>query len=365
MIGAKPSRNAKQLTLSAALLFGSVTVCLLVGEIALRALGPGYGNAPRVDHPIFHHWNPSNYSMRVWGHRKEYGGHEVSYNSLGLAMPGEVPSRNTRSIVLLGDSFTLAREVPVEQRYGDRLGERLGISTLNFGCGSLSPLLSWLQLKHFEARISPSVVVLQVYANDIDDDAEMRRLATTDASGNIVAVPGDRTSPLVRAGRRIHLVRWARRVFLERQFKQRMAERTGIQWEPHQWSPFFTRPLDESFPPEVLRGFEHNVEQIQAWCDAHACPFILWAVPDRGSLLHVQEDYLDEYLRGWSIREEIRYVSMVDAFRAIDARLLFHDHDVHFTPRAHELCAELLAGAIEEALRASPVPADSVGAAIK
>lgn len=328
-------------------------------EAGARVLGLGYGNSPALGHPTFHHWRPSNYAMRVWGADDEYGGFVTHFNADGFGMKADLPPAGTASVVLLGASFVEARQIPEEQRFVTLVGRELGIPSLNFGCSSFSPMLSRLQFDYFRDRVSPVAVVLLIYSNDIEGDANMAKLARHDEDGRIVAVPGVDTPLSVRLARRSYFARYVRKLWMSHRLANDMNRRTAGRWEGDAWAPYFPVPLTEYFSPEELARAEREIAALAERCGSEGCPFLLSVVPDRGSLLAGAADRLAEHFARFAERRGLFYVDLVEAFRSGSAKELFFAKDIHFSPKGHELVGRTMAAALRRVIGDS---AESTGA---
>ncbi len=345
----KPSSagwRPRLLALGVSLLFAA-----LLAELALRIMGVGYGHAPIVGHPVYHHWHPGDYQMRVWSHPAEFGGFNASFNSQGMSGKAELPPPGTPSIVFLGDSFTEALQVPEDRRYVAQVASALGLAPVNLGCSSFTPLLSRLNLETFADRLSPAVVVLQIFSNDVGDDVELRKHATVDGAGRVTAAPGEQTSLSVRLARQSYLARLIRKTTLTIAHTREMSQRSGGSWQAVPWPSSFTRPMDEWFSPPERQGFETSVSEIRDLCKARGWPLVVWAVPDRGAVLRGERDWYYEYQQALAARLGIPFIDVAKAFPQERLRELFFGFDIHFNERGHAAVAELLAREIKPFVR--------------
>ncbi|MBL8135094.1 MAG: hypothetical protein JNL48_00605 [Acidobacteria bacterium] len=105
----------------------------------------------------------------------------------------------TRRILMLGDSFTMAKGVQEDETFSVLVEQALQapmqacgggrVEVLNAGVDSYSPLLEYLYFKRDLARLNPDLVVLNFDNSDLIQEAAYRRQATRDATGEITAVP--------------------------------------------------------------------------------------------------------------------------------------------------------------------------------
>jgi hypothetical protein len=340
----------------------AIFMALVAAEIALRILDLGYGHSPHVGHPVFHHWHEPNFRMRTYYRDNEFGGFLVDFNSEGLCMREELPPRDEPCLVFLGDSFTMALQVPEEERYVTMVGKELGIRPVNLGCDSFSPLLSRLELEHYIDRLNPRAVVLQMYANDLLGhtwcEPAYRRVAKRDDTGKIVAVPGPDKPWYVRLGRRIYLVRLIRKVWLTYQFTQEMERRTGGDFIAEATAPLSDRPLDQLCTPEEISGIEESLIELRDVCRQRKIPFLLFVAPDRGALVHVGRDHFAEHYMQFAREHEITVIDMLQAIQSqADVQKYYFPTDMHFNAAGNQLTAQVVADALRETLEKDQPPA--------
>ena len=323
----------------------STVITLVLVELLTRVIGWGYGYAPIVDHPIWHHWHESNYECVCWGPHDQFGGFVNRFNSDGLAMSAELTSKDEPVILFLGDSFTEALQVPESKRFVSLVREKVGIPCGNFGCSSFSPILSRLVLEEFLRRLDTQLVVLQLYVNDLDDDLRYRQQAVLFGQ-QLIAVPGHQVSCLARVCRRSYAFRFSRKALLSYRFAQRMKRRTGGQWGTDSWSPMFSKPVEQSVDVENRAAFVASIGEIHDTCRTAGAQLIVFCVPDRGSLARDTPDYFNDYVAGVCAREGVRWLDLVPAFRSAKVSQLYFPQDIHFTQDGHSIAADVLAAAI-------------------
>lgn len=153
------------------LILASLLVALAPLEIGLRLIG--------VSYPEFHRLDES----RGWAARPGVAGlwtvegeAYVSYNAAGFRdrdYPLAKPEGVYR-IALLGDSFTEARAIPLEETYwsiaADRLSACLGtpVEMLNFGVNGYGTAQQLITLEDHALAYAPDLVLLAIYTgNDI------------------------------------------------------------------------------------------------------------------------------------------------------------------------------------------------------
>jgi hypothetical protein len=159
------------------LLFG-LGLGFVVAEVLLRLFGlasPGLYTYDR-----YSGWRPRP-NASLW--QTQEGHAYVSFNSDGIRGP-EIPYRKppgTIRIAILGDSFTEAKQVPLEQTFCAVVERELGscpalngkkVETINFGCDGYGTAQELMTLRHRVWQFSPDVVVLAICTgNDIRNDS--------------------------------------------------------------------------------------------------------------------------------------------------------------------------------------------------
>lgn len=203
------------------LLTGIVGLASLVAaEVVVRLSG-----VAREVGPSFTEWHATDgvhirRSIQVTRTTSEYTMTFTS-NAAGFRGP-ELPPTIERSLLLLGDSFTMGYGVDDGDVFAARLAGSMppGCTVVNAGIGGTGNG-RWLHvLEREHARLRPAVVVLQICSNDVDDNvreglftlaAEGRLVAHAPAppsamrrlQGWIDAIPGASSLHLVGLGRQI------------------------------------------------------------------------------------------------------------------------------------------------------------------
>jgi lysophospholipase L1-like esterase len=105
----------------------------------------------------------------------------------GAPLPGPKPPGTVR-VVVLGDSFTFGYGVRERQAYPARLAGRLArvaspcrVEVVNLGVPGAGPLDYLHHLEHTAARLSPDVVLVGVFGNDVNDLYQLRRFPARSA----------------------------------------------------------------------------------------------------------------------------------------------------------------------------------------
>ena len=164
----------RKLSINIFLVVASVTLSLFVTEIGLRLFGMAYctGNWDRNDRVLGTVFIPG-----AKGVYKSVNGQVlIKINSLGLRdeeLPIEKPKEEKR-ILVLGDSYVEALQVPLEQSFLKLLEDKLlsnNILVINgghSGYGQAEQLLLW---RSKGRALSPDLVILFFSSNDIIDNS--------------------------------------------------------------------------------------------------------------------------------------------------------------------------------------------------
>lgn len=97
-------------------------------------------------------------------------------NSWGHVDHEPVPGDRRPRILVLGDSQTAAREVPLEASFANRLEAMIGANVENAGVAGWSPVNHAAYLTDFATVFQPDRVVLQLGGGDFDDLQETHRI---------------------------------------------------------------------------------------------------------------------------------------------------------------------------------------------
>jgi len=204
---------------SAQLIIIGTIVGLLIVEIILRIFEIGYGNAPLVYDPIFHHIHPKSYSFKSHDPCHEYGGHHIFYDQDGLVSfttNFQTTRKYTKKIAFLGDSFTEATQVAYTDSFAGIIqNERKEILVKNYGVSSYSPIFYCLLWERKVKYFKPDIVIMQLYSNDISSDKSYKKIAVYSNNGQIKAIPGPPQSKVIIFLRNFYLARFIRKIQLQ------------------------------------------------------------------------------------------------------------------------------------------------------
>ena len=202
----------KNLGVNLGLTFGGLFMGVVIGEIGLRAAKiEGY---PKIGDfvdsaPTGFHTSDPNLGWKLKpGTSGEWNGEGASFvqvNSEGLRDREHTKAKppNTLRVAVLGDSFTEAIHVPVEQTYWSKLERKLGncqavkgrknVEVINFGVQGYSTAQELIVLRKKVWDYSPDIVILAFFiGNDVINNSprleydRYRPFFAYDASGKLV-----------------------------------------------------------------------------------------------------------------------------------------------------------------------------------
>jgi hypothetical protein len=161
-----------------ALILAGVVLGLVVAEVGLRLLGMGQQG--------FYQWD----TYRGWalrpgasGWQRREGNAFVSINHDGMRDREHAyqKPKDTIRIAFIGDSFTEAEQVPMEDDFVSVTEQRLAgcprlhgmkVETMNFGCDSYGTAQELATLRHTVWKYSPDIVVLTFFpGNDLRNNS--------------------------------------------------------------------------------------------------------------------------------------------------------------------------------------------------
>ncbi|MBE9184980.1 SGNH/GDSL hydrolase family protein [Microcoleus sp. LEGE 07076] len=211
----------KTLGVNLALTLGGLLMGVVIGEIGLRVAGvEGY---PKIGDfvdsaPTGFHTSDQNLGWKLKpgasGEWKGEGESFVQVNSQGLRDREHTKAKppNTLRVAVLGDSFTEAIHVPIEQTFWSKLERKLGnceavkgrknVEVINFGVQGYGTAQELIMLRKKVWDYNPDIVVLAFFiGNDIINNSpkleydRYRPFFVRDASGKLVADMSFRNLP--------------------------------------------------------------------------------------------------------------------------------------------------------------------------
>ncbi len=176
---------------------GQLAVLFALGEFAARLvldrkphqrLDPRYGVVPLGDQLVVH---------------SSEGFSRSRTNRLGH-FDVELPSPDRAGgLLVVGDSFTEARQVPLSERFTERLAAQTGRPVFNVGHSGWSPVNAVAFLAAETSTFSPKTALVQISGNDVADFFDKRRLRLREVDGTFQIDPKQRP---------VRVARWRRLV---------------------------------------------------------------------------------------------------------------------------------------------------------
>jgi hypothetical protein len=336
----------------------STVFALMLAEMGLRVLGIGYGNAPLETHPILHHAHPKNYMFLSHTPSNEYGSFQVYYGDDGRTIPASEwksrpnhhqPERACR-VAFLGDSFTESGQVPFEASFVGLIARHSACELRNYGVSSYSPIFYLTQWRHEVKAFRPTLVIVQLYSNDIADDASFAKLARYDSQGLPTAIPGPPDDLVNRNLRNSYVVRLVRKVQLKIQWWLRQGS------EPAQVVGGFVEEDPDISPlsSKLMKALMKDVKDSGA-------EFAFFAAPSKYRLtkpfVRFSTPEFSDKWKLWSQESEVAdFVDMVSDFQRCSelSTVTFFPTDIHLNPAGHKIVAAALCRHLREKLGLPP-----------
>lgn len=304
-------------------------------------------------------------------------------NNVGLRMKDDVGARSAdeRRILLLGDSFTEAEQVPDDQRFYHLMQDALNQAVsgvprwrvLNAGIQNGAPSQYILQLRRYLPQFHPDVVLVFVAPNDAQDDFNFEDRYGFEFD--------DRGMPRrIQAATQLWLLqKWWTLRYLDVAAQRRGAEFYDLLW-PHR--------LEQRDHPDWWLLLCSAEPAGRAWFLRKTGPFInelkrmsqtagarfgvvliqyMWIFPDeasadspdparaatglRGECLRNGGRPYRQFMHAFLERSGIAYVDLYDALRAAKTRQprvkLWNFYDYHFSPAGHRVVADAVVEFLE------------------
>jgi len=320
------------------------------------------------------------FGVRSWTLHHElrpgYVNPAIHINSFGLRSPEvAVPKPpGTIRILLLGDSFTFGMGVRDEQTFARRLEERLQgafgsapVEVVSAGVISYCPLLEYLQYRHHLHVLEADLVVLNFDMSDVQDHMAYSRDMVVGKDGTPLYV----TEASLRRQAPSALPNLLMFEWLARQIRgaRGRVESTlkGVSsvrdQDRYLWTldggPELDAEARNAMSPiaDLSRLLQHDRIPLllatypQPWqvaADATPLPPIRDQYGIGKNTVHLNDRPFRK-LAAFALDHGIPFVSAVPAFRQDPSpATLFLGNDFHFTPRGHQVYADVLAGDIRQ-----------------
>ena len=264
----------KNLGVNLGLTFGGLFMGVVIGEIGLRAAKiEGY---PKIGDfvdsaPTGFHTSDPNLGWKLKpGTSGEWNGEGASFvqvNSEGLRDREHTKAKppNTLRVAVLGDSFTEAIHVPVEQTYWSKLERKLGncqavkgrknVEVINFGVQGYSTAQELIMLRKKVWDYSPDIVILAFFiGNDVINNSpkleydRYRPFFAYDASGKLVPDMSFRNlAPIDRNERAVSFVDRMPSLIVNNSRILQVIKKVDLDWKKRELSEDFTNLSTQNF----------------------------------------------------------------------------------------------------------------------
>lgn len=318
----------------------STVIALSIAEISLRVLKIGYGNAPQESHPIFHHVHPAEYRFLSYNPTGEYGGHEIYYDADRLVANPDAHEKNANSacrVAFLGDSFTEAGQVAYSDSFVGILEHNSDCTIKNYGVSSYSPILYFLQWREQVIKFKPTIVIVQLYSNDISGDQDYIKLAKKDVNGEVIAVPDHEGGWLTRQLRKSYLMRFLRKVQLQLLwiYENRGKDKNIV-----------AGMVEEN--PDITKLSADLIKTLAGEVKATGAQFVLTVVPSKFRIVNnIIDNQTPQFSDKWKVFSQKNNISFMDLTQPFEKEAkngvqLFFDSDIHFNENGHRVVASEL-----------------------
>lgn len=329
---------------------------LVVAELYLRTRGPLKVHGVTFSDPVLHHDHKPGWSAQIDSFTNEYDSFPIAFDQDGCRYdPQAAPvthGTEANRVAFLGDSFVEAYQVPYAQSFVARVEKEFGTRAWvrNYGVTSYSPILSLLQWRNKVKAWKPTHVIFMLYTNDVDrstalSDADYLKGAVTDASGEVIAIPGTE-SKLEGFLRQFHLAWELMRAYRGMQHRvlhpKATNESAGAFIEPN---------------PDVIEPTPSILLKLKSEVEATGARFFLTVVPSKLRNLKPDQPYdapeFSDKWRTWAASQSVGFVDLAAGFRSRSAsrEQMFFSEDIHFNVAGHEAAANLLIRALQPALK--------------
>jgi len=369
----------KQAAKNLILIFFTICFLFLAGELAIRLLsgkterseltGAVSANGSRADNMLNHAHVPGLEFVHTAKDGKEFR-NPVKYNSRGLHDHEYTYEKGpgTTRILVLGDSFVEALQVPMEKNFCEITEQELNSAlqparyeVINMGVSGYSPILEYLYLKKEGLKYGPDIVILFFFMNDVYDDFAYKSMARFGPGGLPLRVGTgreDKTKKLKgckRFRRRLcnsikGLINKSKFYVFLKERTYRLQEKAGKRKKEPEENRFlilteYPESSEHLLWPDTL-GY---ISAARNLAERQGAKFLFVTIPVEGQLFGGRQDAVTRfYLKGkpFSERSEkkiaefcghnhIKYISLRKEFDRLGAEGLYFKYDGHFTEKAH------------------------------
>lgn len=182
--GSGPRHDVRGAALGLVMVLASLGLVFLVGEGAFRVLYLFKDSTFEWDDDLG--WRTVGNLDLTYTVGDGHGGFSEAHletDTLGFRMAGQAASRRPK-ILVLGDSFTFAREVSQDETYYARLATELDAELFVYACEGYGTLQEYMVLERYIDDIEPDLLVWQFCWNDfIGNAVELERQSAYNNNG--------------------------------------------------------------------------------------------------------------------------------------------------------------------------------------
>lgn len=360
----------KKTARAAALVFFGIFLAFLVIEIGFRWLDLGRDNFTE-GHPL---WGWFHIPGKKGIHTGANFRVKIQINSQGLRDKEHTQEKpaGTYRIVVLGDSFMEALQMPLEDIFSRQLEKKLQevtpdkkIEVINLGCGGFGTDQEYLSLKHLGLSYKPDLVILAFFStNDVRDNYFERNKPrfNLDAQGKLSAEPFSFKPPSA-AKSLLKKSKAVNNLFMklaESHKLYNLMARLGIAAGGPRGQINDQRVYSKVYPEDWNKAWELTLALIQETrqlSESSGAKFLLLHLTSREQLRDESSrkgllaqgfdvERPDKILQDFSRKNELSYLSLIYPFRdyLVKHHLKTEDFhmwgDNHWTALSHRLAAE-------------------------
>ncbi len=294
---------------------------------------------------------------------------ENRINSLGIRGP-EVGPKQAYRVLVVGDSFVQAEQIPFADTFGELLNERFRgrIEFVSHGVASWSPTTEFSWIYHYGLGLEPDEVVLVVFANDffrvnpeLPSDIVYRSRARYEdripVSYEVEEGPANKVPWLMEHLLLARTALWYGGKWYHQDLEHtcHAGETRLLSADPATWPPGLTRSVDKTLA--VIGDLDEFLKQRGIRLTVTLAPLQFswgneWLLAKQSHVfgypadLILDQSGLERRLRGYLAERGIAYLDLKAGFDEAKAedydRLLFLEGDGHWNQNGHRVVAEVL-----------------------
>jgi hypothetical protein len=336
------SRGVPAIVKKLALLLSSLLLAAVIVEIGIRLVCPQPMRAFRFSTNTWYEPIPG---ARFTSQREEYK-HRIRYNSQGLRdheLTYEKP-RDVIRIAVVGDSFTEALHVALEETVCEQLEEMLNrslgaprVEVINLGVGGFGTIQTLKRLQRDGFRYAPDWVLYLAHGNDFPENVSSRCRLFYSLDGDELRLRDIEVSRSARA-------KYAIKDFLKRHLQTFTFVRVVYQSIKSRPAPSEdgagTSPGPSEAEVQLMRA---ALKKLKAMCAAHSASLAASMVTPRDPR---HPSSCVPCFQALCAEEHIAFVDLTPAFGAAVRKSppVFYQFDGHWNANGHGVAAEVLCG---------------------